>query len=182
MVQGRSGFSTKKILKHVKPEEYQCRWKPVLTHLQINPDDLDSQFNFDYRTPGLPEVLKRGGYPYYLSLGWYRHALKVLDKYEAFHGTRSTVVRSIAKHGRLPSTTNEDAMLDEAFEQIGEEANHAELYVATHCEDGSYPQYTVPFTVMTFPDMTERFSTVFQCHVKPGKFTTHKSPVSVAKA
>ncbi|CAF3461109.1 unnamed protein product [Rotaria socialis] len=57
-----------------------------------------------HKTPGLPDVLKRGSYPYYLSLGWYHHAFKLLDKYEgskawlgcvnaerewpvAFHGT-----------------------------------------------------------------------------------------------
>ncbi|CAF3171703.1 unnamed protein product [Rotaria socialis] len=73
-------------------------------------------------------------------------------------------------------------MLDEAFEQIGEETNHVGFYIAAHCEGGSYPQYTVPFTVPPFPDKSERFSIVFQCRVKPGKFTTHKSSVSVGEA
>ncbi|CAF3588012.1 unnamed protein product [Rotaria sp. Silwood1] len=194
-----SGFGTDTILQYVKPAEYECIWKPALNYLQIRPSDLDPQFNFDYRQPDLPKEETRGSYPYYCPLGWFCHALKVLDKYDkdvtwigcinaegewpvAFHGTHSGAVSSIVQRGLSPGAAKTDVMIGEAIEQIDEEANRPGLYVATHCEGGSYPQYTVPFTVTTFPDKSEQFSMVFQCRVQPGKFTTHTSPVSVGEA
>ncbi len=160
---------------------------------------MDPRYNFDYRKPGVPEQLSRGSYPYYLPIGWFRHALNVQDKYKdgqtwlgcinaegewpvAFHGTHYGAVSGIVQYGFLPSTAKRDAMLDEAIAQIGDEANQPGLYVATHCNDGSYPQYTTPFTVTTFPDKSERFSIVFQCRVEPGKFTTHTTPVKKGQA
>lgn len=160
---------------------------------------MDTDHNFDYRKPGVPEKDTRGGCTYYLPLGWYRHALKVLHKYGndttwigrvnangewpvAFHGTRYDAVRGIVQDGLSPGTTKRDAMIDEAIAQIGEEAKQPGLYVATHCNDGSYPQYTTPFTVTTFPGKTERFSIVFQCRVEPGKYTTHTVPVKKGQA
>ncbi|CAF1201080.1 unnamed protein product [Rotaria sp. Silwood1] len=195
----RSGFGTETILQHVKPGEYECLWKSVLSYLQIRPSDLDPRFNFDYRMPDVPEQDTRGGYPYYLPLGWYRHGLNVLHKYGkdtlwigqvnaegewpvAFHGTHSGAASSIVQHGLLPSAVKTDVMRQEAIEEIGEEANQPGLYMATHCEGGSYPAYTTTFTVTTFPDKSERFSLVFQCRVRPGKFTTHTKPVSVGEA
>jgi hypothetical protein len=74
-----------------------------------------------------------------------------------------------------------DAMMEEAIEQIGEEANRPGLYVATHCNGGS-DIYTQPFTVTAFPGKSEQFRIVFQCRVEPGKFTTHTSPVNVGEA
>ncbi|CAF1534696.1 unnamed protein product [Rotaria sordida] len=175
-IYARSGFGTDTILQHVKPGEYECLWK----------------------TSGLPEKLTRGSYPYYLPLGWYRYALKVLDKYGndnawigqvdaegewpvAFYGTHSGAVSSILQHGLLPNAVKTDTMKQEAITQIGEEANQPGFYVTTHCEGGSYPQYTTPFTVTTFPNKSEQFSLVFQCRVQPGKFTIHTSPVSVGE-
>lgn len=162
----------------------------MLTHLKIRPDDLDPEHNFDYRKPGVPTEERRGNCPYYLPIGWYRHALKVLNKYDgdrtwigrinvkgewpvAFHGTTYDAVSGIIKQGLLPMSGGRDAKINEAIEQIGEEANQPGLYVATHCDGGSYPQYTAPFSVTTFPGKTERFSIVFQCRVQPGKYTTH---------
>jgi hypothetical protein len=134
-----------------------------------------------------------------LPIGWYRHALKVLHKYGddrtwigrinakgewpvAYHGTKKDAVSSIVAKGLLPSAVVTDAMKSEAIEQMGEEANQPGLYVATYCNGGSYPQYTTPFTVTTFPDKSERFSIVFQCRVQPNKFTIHTSPVKEGKA
>ncbi|CAF5160321.1 unnamed protein product [Rotaria sp. Silwood1] len=59
---------------------------------------------------------------------------------------------------------------------MGAEANRPGLYVPTHC-DGGAKIYTEPFTVTPYPDKTESFRIVFQCRVKPEKFTVHKSPV-----
>ena len=195
----RSGFVTDTILKYIKPGEYECTWKPVLTHLKIQPSDLDSAHNFDYRSPGVIKEDTRGSHTYYLPIGWYRHALKVLDKYGddrnwigrvnaegewpvAYHGTKKEAVSGIVKQGLLPGVVGRDAMLDEAIAQMGEEAKQPGLYVATHCNGGSYPQYTTPFTVITFPGKSEQFSIVFQCRVQPSKFTTHTTPVEKGEA
>ncbi|CAF1549077.1 unnamed protein product, partial [Didymodactylos carnosus] len=195
----RSGFATDTILRHVKPGEYECKWKPVVSYLQVRPSDLAPEFNYDYRAPGVPLELKRGNYPYYLPIDWFRHALNVLHKYTtdstwlgcvnaegewpvAFHGTRSDAVNSIVQQGLLPSAARLDVVKYEAIQQMGEEANHPGLYVATHCNGGSHPQYTTPFTVTTFPQKSEQFRIVFQCRVQPGKFTTHSTPVQKGKA
>jgi hypothetical protein len=146
----------------------------------------------------MPNELERGSKPYYLPLGWYRFGLKVEHKYTddklwlgcantegewpvAFHGTHANAVHGIVKDGLLPSAVKTDAMLQEAIDQIGEEANRPGLYVATHCNGGS-DRYTQPFTVTTFPGKSEQFRIVFQCRVQPGKFTTHTSPVNVGEA
>ena len=147
----------------------------------------------------MPQTSTRGGHPYNLPIGWYRHALRVLDKYEkdptwigmvdgkgewavAYHGTRVEVVAPIVKQGLLTSAVQVDLMLGEAVKQMGEEANRPGVYVATHCQDGSYPQYTTAFSVPVAPDQSEEYSLVFQCRVKPGKFTTHRGPVKEGHA
>ncbi|CAF3781498.1 unnamed protein product [Rotaria sordida] len=191
----RSGFSSDKVLRHVIPGEYEYTWKPALKFLKLQPSDLAPEHNFDYREPGVIKEDTRGGYPYYLPIGWYRHALRVLNKYEkdptwigcinakgewavAYHGTNANAVTGIVKHGLLISAVKRDVMLDEAIEQGGEDADHPGVYVATHCEGGAYPQYTVPFTVTVSPSTSERFNLVFQCRVKPEKFTIHEAPVT----
>ncbi|CAF3486087.1 unnamed protein product [Rotaria sp. Silwood1] len=195
----RSGFSKDKVLRHVIPGEYEYTWKPALKFLKLQPSDLAPEHNFDYRESGVIEEDTRGGYPYYLPIGWYRHALRVLDKYEkdptwigrtnakgewavAYHGTNTNAVTGIIKHGLLVSAIKRDAMRDEAIEQGGEDAASPGVYVATHCEGGAYPQYTLPFTVTVSPSKFERFSLVFQCRVKPEKFTIHKAPVTTGEA
>jgi hypothetical protein len=160
---------------------------------------LAPEFNFDYKKSGLPKELTRGSYPYHLPLGWYRHALKVLDKYGddttwigrvdtngewplAYHGTKHSAVSGIVEHDLLSGTVKRDAMLNEAIRQMGEKANAPGLYVSTHCDDGSHPEYTEPFSVPTSSGKSEQFCIVFQCRVEPGKFTTHKIPVDVGRA
>jgi hypothetical protein len=160
---------------------------------------LAPEHNYDYRQPYVPKQLTRGNRPYYLPIDWYRHALNVENKYEdgplwlghvniegewpvAFHGTHAGAVSGIAQDGLLVSTAQRDAMMEEAVQQMGEEANRPGLYVATHCNGGSYPQYTTAFTVTTFPGKSEDFSIVFQCRVQPNKFTTHTRPVTVGEA
>ncbi|CAF0950670.1 unnamed protein product [Adineta steineri] len=69
-----------------------------------------------------------------------------------------------------------DLMRPEAIQQMGVEADRPGLYVATHCEGGAV-LYTEPFTVSPLPNKTESFRIVFQCRVKPEKFTVHESPV-----
>jgi hypothetical protein len=161
--------------------------------LKLHASDLAPEHNFDYRPDYTPSELQRGGHTYHLPRGWYRHALRVLHKYEndskwlgqsntkgewavAYHGTKSWAVSSIVQQGLMTGAVKVDAMRSEAIQQMGEEANHPGLYVATHC-DGGAVIYTEPFTVTPFPDKTESFRIVFQCRVKPEKFTVHKSPV-----
>ncbi|CAF4091285.1 unnamed protein product [Rotaria magnacalcarata] len=197
--QARTGFETDAILKHVKQGEYECTWKSVVSYLRLQPLDLASEFNFDYRKSGLPKELMREGYPYHLPLGWYRHALKVRDKYGddttwigrvnangewpiAYHGTKHSAVSGIVEHGLLYGTVKRDAMLNEAIRQMGKKANAPGLYVATHCDDGAHPKYTEPFSVPTSSGKSEQFCIVFQCRVEPGQFTTHKEPVDVGEA
>ncbi len=195
---GRSGFITDTVLKHVKPREYECTWKPILTNLQIRPSDLDRRYNFDYRKPRVPQEDKRGSYPYYLPIGWYRHGLNVSTKYGndrtwigsisakgewpvAFHGTGKAAVGGIIKEGLSIGTAKRDLKIGEAIKQMGEEANRKGLYVATHC-NGASDNYATSFTVTAFPDKSEQFRIVFQCRVQPGKFTTHTRPVKVGEA
>lgn len=185
-------------MQHVKQNEYEITWKSVRSYLKIRPNDLNPQYNFDYRPAHTPKQDTRGSCPYYLPVGWYRFALNVDNKFDndtlwlgcinrpgewpvAFHGTCAEAVTGIVQHGLLPSAVKVDAMRDEAIEQIGDEADRPGLYVATHCNGGS-DLYTRVFTVTTFPGKSEQFRIVFQCRVQPGKYTTHKSPVKEGEA
>ena len=182
----------------MNPKDYECVWKPNLHYLQVRAVDLDLQYNYDYRQSDLLDKDTRGGYPYFLPIGWFRHGLNVSAKYGhdqtwighvnapgewpvAFHGTCKEAVTGIVANGLLPKFTETDVMLNEAIDQIGEEANKAGLYVATHCHGGA-DLYTTPFTVTTSADRSEQFRIVFQCRVEPQKFTTHTSPVNEGEA
>jgi hypothetical protein len=182
------------VLKHIQPGEYECTWMPVLSYLQLQPLDFDSQYNYDYTLKDTPEQLPRGGLPYYLPKGWYRHALRVNSKYTddpvwlgssnskgewpvAFHGTCSSAVKSIANQGFMTDKVVRDAMLGEAIQQKGSVVDRPGLYVATHCNGGAHPQYTQEFTVEITPGKPETFQVVFQCRIRPGSYTEHKTPV-----
>ncbi|UJR19776.1 hypothetical protein I4U23_022910 [Adineta vaga] len=196
----RQGFSkATNVLYHIIPDDYQCQWMPILSYLQLKPSDFDRRFNFDYRQEGLPKTQLRGNLKYYLPNQWYRHALKVDDKYQdepkwlgsingpgewpvAFHGTQSLAVKGIAELGLLTSSIKRDAMLDEAIQQKGQEVNRPGLYVATRCNGGSYPQYTNKFEVNISAEKIETFEVVFQCRVRPNSYTIHKRPVKVGEA
>ncbi|UJR17464.1 hypothetical protein I4U23_004359 [Adineta vaga] len=194
----RSGFSGNKVLERVVARNYDYTWKPALQALRLQISDLAPQFNFDYRPDYVPSEDNRGGHVYFLPRGWYRHGLRVLHKYEkdsiwlestnakgvwpvAFHGTKSWAVLDIAQHGLKTSAVKVDAMRQDAIEQMGNEADGPGLYVATHC-DGGANIYTEPFTVTSSSNQTESFRIVFQCRVKPEKFTIHESPVNNGKA
>ena len=148
---------------------------PILSHLQLQPSDFDPRYNRDYSTGGYLEKEERGGEPYYLPLGWYRHGLKVDTKYKddpvwlgssnasgewpaAFHGTKSQAVKSITDKGLLVGAIERDRMLPEAIQQKGEAVNRPGLYVATHCNGGSHPLYTELFDVQIPPGEQGRLS------------------------
>ena len=144
-----------------------------------------------------PTIEKRGGLPYYFPIGWYRHALKVVDKFPddklwlgssnvdgewavAFHGTKGEAVKGIVEKGLL--ITKIDAMRTEAVEKKGKYFDKPGLYVATHCTGGAHPWYTTPFQIEQSPDTFEKFRVVFQCRVKPDVYTVHRSPVDKGRA
>ena len=192
-VQARSGFSKHTILGHVLRAQYEYTLEPALKFLKLRPEDLAPEHNYDYRQPGVPREDVRGSVPYYLPIGWYRHALRVVHKYGkdetwigrknapgewavAYHGTKADAVIGIVNESLRTDLVQRDVMRAEAMQQIGSEAAQTGVYVATHCEGGSYPQYTKEFTVPVSPGKVEKFSVVFQCRVKPGTFTRHKHP------
>jgi hypothetical protein len=168
----------------------------LITFFQLQSTDFDPAFNIDYRSD-MPKVDSRGGLPYYLPIGWYRHALKVIDKYPddklwlgktnaegewavAFHGTHGGAVKGITEKGLLK--TKVDAKRPEAVEKGGPDFDKPGLYVATHCTGGAHPQYTTTFEVNALSEKTEKFRVVFQCRVKPDAFTIHRGPVVKGKA
>ncbi|CAF3800549.1 unnamed protein product [Rotaria sp. Silwood1] len=136
----------------------------------------------------------RGGLPYYFPQGWYRHALKVIDKYPddkawlgmnngpgewavAYHGTKADAVKDIKNKGLLHELVRVDLMKDEAKLQNPSIPDVKGLYVATHCERGA-ARYTHLFAVKDDSGETKNYRVVFQCRVQPGKFTVHSSPVN----
>ncbi|UJR24705.1 hypothetical protein I4U23_006079 [Adineta vaga] len=195
-IRAKKGFPKHRILKYVKPDEYDCKWMPLINFFQLSPFDFAPEHNRDYTTD-MSEKETRGSLPYFLPLGWYRHALKVVDKYSndqlwlgssnvdgewavAFHGTHGEAVKGIKEEG-LRKTTN-DAMRKDAVQMSGTYFDKPGLYVATHCTGGSHPAYTQPFTVQATKNKSETFRVVFQCRVKPGSYTTHSSPVKIGHA
>ncbi|CAF4193692.1 unnamed protein product [Rotaria sp. Silwood2] len=139
-----------------KKRERKAEWTPILSYLQLQPFDFDPKHNYDYTKPDVPAELMRGDLPYYLPIGWFRHALKVDNKYKdgsawlgssngpgewpvVFHGTKSKAVKGITDQGLLVSSVKTDLMSHEAMQQKGEEVNRPGLNVATHCNGGSHP-------------------------------------------
>lgn len=190
----RKGFGENEVLRLIQLREYECKWRSVLSFLELKPSDFDTRYNFDYTKPDLPTEQRRGNAPYYLPLGWYRHALHVSQKYTgdtvwlghnntagewpvAFHGTHSGAVSNIMKDGLSLGAIQRDRMIQEAIQQKGPAMNRPGLYLATHCNGGS-DAYATTFTV-TNGGKTETFQVVFQYRVQPGTFTTHTSCVSV---
>ena len=176
----RTGFENHKVLGLIKLADYECQWMPLISFLQLKPTDFVWKHNVDYKKPGMRETDERGGHPYHLPIGWYRHALKVDKKYlgdsiwlgsenisgewpVAFHGTHANAVKSIAQQGLLTSTAVRDVMVSEAVRQKGEAMNRPGLYLATHCDGGAHPAYTSTFTVKGSLENTETFRVVFQC-------------------
>ena len=149
----------------------------------------------DYRKNDSVREGRRGGYPYYVPLGWFRHALDVSTKYPgsqvwldyqnisgawpvAFHGTRAEIVNNITRDGLSTQRVERDALRDEAVQQGGSKFNKPGLYLATHCTGGAHSWYTQTFSVFVSPYKVERFRVAFQCRVKPGEFTIHTCPIT----
>ncbi|CAF3191249.1 unnamed protein product, partial [Rotaria sp. Silwood2] len=165
------------------------------TFLQLQESDFDPRFNRNYANA---QEEKRGGRPYHFPQGWYRHALKVEDKYPndkawlgmnnspgewivAYHGTKPGVVKSIIDTGLQHKFVTADAC-KAAAEQDPRIPKVKGLYVATHCEGGA-SIYTGSGTRIEGPAGTfKTYHTVFQCRVENNKFTEHTGPVNVGLA
>ncbi|CAF3952690.1 unnamed protein product [Rotaria sp. Silwood1] len=188
----RVGFGDDTVLQYVKPGEYTYSWVPMLSYLQLNANDFARKNNVDYRKSGLPESERHGGYPYYLPIGWYYHALKLDQKYSdgdvwfgsvnatgewpvAFHGTHSSTVDGITQKGLVTSVVEADTASSKMMEST---MNQPEIYLTTHCNGGAHPHYTKPFH-LEIPDKKKNtFRIVFMCRAQPGKFTTHQVSTS----
>ena len=195
----RKKSSDSEALRHVKAGTHEFKLTPVLSYLQLRPSDFAPEFNMDYRRSDLPDTQKRGGYPYNLPIGWYRHALRVEHKYPgdqgwlgsaneegewpvAFHGTHASSVGGITEQGLLISSGDADVARGEAIEQMGEAANQPGIYLTTHCGGGAHPTFTKPFTIHLAKGKSRTFRLVFMCRVAPGRFTTHQSPGALGHA
>ncbi len=156
-------------------------------------------YNFDDNQVGISETKLIGGYQCYLPIGWYRHALRVVDKYPddqrwlgsnnvkgewpiAYHGTRVHAIKSIVNQSLLPRYAKVDAQRMDAVQKNGSYFDKVGVYVATHCNGGAHPAYTVPFTVQTSSKKTECFRVVVQCRIRPDSFTRHIPPVVVGES
>ena len=190
-----STIQSQGIFEHLLQEDYDYKLEPALAFLQLQKSDFESSYNRAYPN-AVTEI--RGGHPYYHPQGWFRHGLKVVDKYPddkvwlgmnnspgewavAYHGTNPKAVRPIKDQGLLQSRVATDQMKVEAKQKNSSIPDVKGLYVATHCEGGA-SGYADSFEVTGSNNVTKNYQVVFQCRVKPGKFTEHKGPVSVGKA
>jgi hypothetical protein len=189
-----SNGTMRSVLHHLRPLDYPFEMTSVLTHLQLQPSDFQPIHNRNYANwPANDSVQQRGNRPYYLPVGWYRHALRVIDKYGnqetrwlgmtngpnewtvAYHGTKWYAVRSIVDTVLGPGRA--DFYRCEAVQIIGARADTDGIYLATHCNGGSdNDRYAEHFTV-NLPTgnagTTECYRIVFQCRVQPDAFTEH---------
>ncbi|CAF4230445.1 unnamed protein product [Rotaria sp. Silwood2] len=193
--QARSGFKENAVLQYIKPAEYSYTLAPMISYLQIRPSDFVPKHNIDYRKSDLSEPEQRGGYPFYLPVGWYCHRLKVDQKYPnddvwfgsanakgewpvAFHGTHSSAVNGIDQPGSLISTTQTSIARQRTMEQIEPTMDQSEINLTTHCNGGAHPHYTRPFCLEMPDKKNKTLRIVFMCRAQPGKFTTHQVSAS----
>lgn len=191
-----SADQRKGILQYLINDRYDYKWQAAITFLQLQESDFDPRFNRDY--PHAEED-RRGGRPYYFPQGWYRHALKVENKYPndqawlgmnnapgewavAYHGTKAGVVKSIMATGLQHRFVTADACKEEAKTLMPTIPDVKGLYVATHCEGGASHYVGTGFQVEGPPGTTKTYYVAFQCRVQNGKFTEHRGPVTVGLA
>lgn len=181
----------RRVLQHTRAQDYPFEMESVITHLQIDPNNFDTNHNRNYKNwPAPDRVQMRGNRPYHLPVEWYRHALQVVDKYNAsnqvwlgmcngpnewsvaYHGTKYWFAKPIAETGLQPG--GRDAYRRDAIQMIGERANAPAIYLASHCKNGSIV-YAEPFAVPSSNDgQPEDYRLIFQCRLKPDTFTEHQ--------
>ncbi|CAF0798753.1 unnamed protein product [Didymodactylos carnosus] len=186
------------ILKYVIPESYTYALEPALIALQLQKSDFEPKYNIDYKNFST-QIDQRGRRDYYFPIGWYRHALKVEDKYSndklwlrmknidgewnvAYHGTKSMDVKSIIRQGLSQDKVTRDVFRQDAVREVGFSANVEGIYLATHCEGGVSPQYTDPFEVKNNNGDNIKYRVVLQCRVQPNKYTEHNGATTTGSA
>ena len=184
------------ILDYLIPEPYDYKWGAAISLLQLQESDFETRYNRDY--PHAQEE-RRGGRPYYFPQGWYRHALKVEDKYPndqawlgmsnspgewsvAYHGTKAKTVRGITDTGLEHKFVTTDVCKDETKSRRPPIPDVKGLYVATHCEGGASGYIGNGFKINDPQGISKTYHVVFQCRVENGKFTEHKGPVKIGLA
>ena len=185
------------ILQHIIPSRYEYQLESVLVHLRLQKSDFNTNYSMPY-PPHHPIECRRGGRPYYFPVNWYRHALKVDDKYHgdqtwlgdknlpgewsvAYYGTCDFAAEDIVREGLSDNKVKADQYKQEAIDKVGEKADVKGIYLATHCEGGA-SKYARTFTVKDDTGKERKYQMVFQCRVEPNKFTEHTGPgVDVGK-
>ncbi|CAF2041130.1 unnamed protein product [Rotaria magnacalcarata] len=180
------------VLSKTAPAHYPIQWEQIPSTLQLQPSDFEPSHDRDYRNcPVSDSVQQRGNRPYYRPIDWYRHALRVIDKYSddkpwlgmnngpgewpvAYHGTKKEFVSPIIKGGL--KAAGADFYKYKAMEEKGPQAEHG-IYLATYCNKGSDSErYAASFTVKMLPGTPfkeETYKVVFQCRFNPKTFTEH---------
>ncbi|CAF1183687.1 unnamed protein product [Rotaria sordida] len=187
----RTDFRNDKILRSIQSDRYQYELIPILSYLQLSSKDFDINSNYDYTQTDLSKQVQCGNYPYYLPIGWFRHAINLNNKYSdnlfwlttrnindewpiAFHGTHSPTLTNITQSTPLFNSIKTDSMNNEDIHRITKVDSGSAIYVITHCNDGA-DAYTTPFTILN-GDNNETFKLVFQCRVRPNSFTIYNGP------
>lgn len=77
-----SSLYSGKVTSAVQPGKYDFGFVPVFHRFQLSAAHFEAKWNMDYtnKKPA-PANEKRGSHPFYPPAGWYRHALKVDNKY-----------------------------------------------------------------------------------------------------
>ncbi|CAF3548296.1 unnamed protein product [Rotaria socialis] len=180
------------VLSKTVPAHYPIQWEQIPSTLQLQPSDFEPSHDRDYRNcPVSDSVQQRGNRPYYRPIGWYRHALRAINKYSndkpwlgmnngpgewpvAYHGTKKESVSPIIKGGLKAAVV--DHYKYKAMQEKGPQAEYG-IYLATYCNKGSDSErYAASFTVKMLPGTPfkeETYKVVFQCRFNPKTFTEH---------
>ncbi|CAF1427761.1 unnamed protein product [Adineta ricciae] len=186
------------ILQYVIPDRYEYKLEPELTCLQLQKSDFDPKHNRDYNGLNILTEERRGGRPYYFPVPWFRHALKVDNKYPhdkvwlgmkngpgewcvAYHGTSADSAKNISNQGFSHSKGKRDAFKEQAVAKLGAIADVNGIYLATHCEGGA-DGYATEYPVKINNGKTVKYKMVFQCRVEPNRYTEHEGVTSTGRA
>lgn len=176
----RTDFRNNQLLRFIESEYYRYELIPNVSYLQLSPYDFYQENNYDYSlTDKLENEKQYGSYPYYLPIGWFRHAINLSDKYSDdniwFGQSNIDGEWPIAYHG-----TNQIFQQDLLSNSTKKDDTIPVLYVTTHCNNGA-DIFTTPFIVSN-GDQNETFRIAFQCRVKPNSFTTHNDIIQDGEA
>eukprot|EP00042_Codosiga_hollandica_P039933 m.338426 g.338426 ORF g.338426 m.338426 type:complete len:771 (+) comp55733_c0_seq6:48-2360(+) len=180
----------------VPQDDLVYEFTTAFTHMQLPLDLFDPSYNRDFGTSqyvlGQPPNEDRGSEPYYPPTGWFRHGLKVSNKYDnnrwltmtnadgewpvAFHGSTLASARAVVHTrilgGQADEFRREAARMNPASDVEQAVYVNPDVYV---CDlDGAIPATQI--WVMT-PEgglKAETFKVAFQCRIDKALRTQHK--------